>query len=112
MRFINLPDGPEAIANLLLRNLQEPVTQTYIAFAEGNEGGSDNKDLVNQLIKGLDQVVNQTVKGILKPFAKLIMRLYIYKKFRLVLRSILEDLNDISTSHETVINDHTAIIDM
>lgn len=112
IRFINIPDTPEAIASLLLKNLQEPVTQTYIAFAEGNEGGSDNKGLIDQLIKGMDKVVNQTVRGILKPFAKLILRLYIYKKFRLVLRSILEDLNDISTSHETVINDHTAIINL
>ena len=112
MRFIKIPDSPEAIASLLLTHLQEPVTQAYIAFAEGNEGGNDNKDLVNQLIKGIDQVVNKTVKGIFKPLAKLFMRLYIYKKFKLVLRSILEDLNDISTSHETVINDHTAIINL
>ena len=112
MRFVDIPDNPDAIANLLLKSLQQPVTQAYIAFAEGNEGGSDNKELVNQLVKGVDQVVNKTVKGILKPFAKLFMRLYIYKKFRLVLRSILEDLNDISTSHEAVINDHTAIINL
>ena len=39
-------------------------------------------------------------------------RLRIYRTFKLVLRSILEDLNDISTSHEAVINDHTAIIDL
>ena len=112
MRFINIPDSPGAIADLLLKNLQEPVTQTYIAFAEGNEGGSDNKQLINQLIKGIDQVVNQTVRGILKPFVKLVFRLRIYRTFKLVLRSILEDLNDISTSHEAVINDHTAIIDL
>ena len=112
MRFIDIPDSPEAIASLLLTNLQEPVTQTYIAFAEGNEGGSDNKQLINQLIKGIDKVVNQTVKGILKPFVKLAFRLRVYKTFKLVLRSILEDLNDISTSHEAVINDHTAIIDL
>ena len=83
MRFINIPDSPEAIA-----------------------------ELINRLIKGIDQVVNQTVKGILKPFVKLAFRLRIYKTFKLVLRSILEDLNDISTSHETVINDHTAIIEI
>ncbi|MBQ6166930.1 MAG: metallophosphoesterase [Muribaculaceae bacterium] len=112
MRFINIPDSPEAIADLLLKNLQGPVTQTYITFAEGNEGGSNNKELINRLIKGIDQVVNQTVKGILKPFVKLAFRLRIYKTFKLVLRSILEDLNDISTSHETVINDHTAIIEI
>ena len=112
MRFIDIPDTPEAVANLLLKHLQEPVTQTYIIFAEGNEGGSDNKQLINQLIKGIDQVVNQTVRGILKPFVKLAFRLRIYKTFKLVLRSILEDLNDISTSHEAVINDHTAIIDL
>ena len=57
-------------------------------------------------------MVNQTVRGILKPFVKLAFRLRIYKTFKLVLRSILEDLNDISTSHEAVINDHTAIIDL
>ena len=28
----------------------------------------------------------------------------------MVLRSILEDRNDIGTEHETIINDHTAII--
>ena len=112
MRFIDIPDTPEEIATLLLKHLQEPVTQTYIAFAEGNEGGSDNKQLINQLIKGIDKVVNQTVRGILKPFVKLAFRLRIYKTFKLVLRSILEDLNDISTSHEAVINDHTAIINL
>ena len=112
MRFIHIPETPEAIASLLLKNLQEPVTQAYIAFAEGNEGGSDNKQLIDQLIKGVDQVVNQTVGGILKPLAKLVLRLRIYRTFKLVLRSILEDLNDISTKHETVINDHTAIINL
>ena len=110
MRFVNLPDTPEAIADLLLKHLQEPVTQAYIAFAEGNEGGFDNRHLIEQLIDGVNKIVNETVKGIFKPVAKLIMRLRIYSTFRLVLRSILEDLNDIGTKHETVINDHTAII--
>ena len=110
MRFVDIPDSPEAIAELLLKHLQEPVTQAYITFAEGNEGGSDNQQLINQLIKGVDKVVDQTVRGILRPLTKAALHLRIYGTFKLVLRSILEDLNDIGTSHETVINDHTAII--
>ena len=110
MRFVDIPDSPEAIAELLLKHLQEPVTQAYITFAEGNEGGSDNQQLINQLIKGVDKVVNQTVRGILRPLTKAALHLRIYGTFKLVLRSILEDLNDIGTSHETFINDHTAII--
>ena len=110
MRFVDIPDSPKAIAELLLKHLQEPVTQAYITFAEGNEGGSDNQQLINQLIKGVDKVVDQTVRGILRPLTKAALHLRIYGTFKLVLRSILEDLNDIGTSHETVINDHTAII--
>ena len=110
MRFINLPDSPEGIAQLLLKYLQEPVTKIYIAFAEGNEGGRDNRQLATQLIDGINHLVNQTVKGILRPIVKIAMRLRIYKTFNLVLRSILEDRNDIGTKHEAVINDHTAII--
>jgi 3',5'-cyclic AMP phosphodiesterase CpdA len=110
MRFINLPDSPEGIAQLLLKHLQEPVTKIYIAFAEGNEGGQDNKQLATQLIDGITDLVNQTVKGILRPIVKIVMRLRIYKTFKLVLLSILEDRNDIGTKHEAVINDHTAII--
>lgn len=110
MRFINLPDTPEGIAQLLLKYLQEPVTKIYIAFAEGNEGGRDNRQLATQLIDGINHLVNQTVKGILRPIVKIAMRLRIYKTFNLVLRSILEDRNDIGTKHEAVINDHTAII--
>jgi hypothetical protein len=110
MRFVTIPDTPEAIADLLLRHLQQPVTRAYIAFAEGNEGGNDNTQLIEQLIKGVDQIVDKTVKGILKPLAKAALHLRIYGTFKLVLRSILEDLNDIGTKHETVINDHTAII--
>ncbi len=112
MRYIDIPDTPQAIAHLLLKHLQAPVTQAYITFAEGNEGGNDNQELIDQLIQGVDQVVDRTVRGILKPLAKAALRLRIYGTFKLVLRSILEDLNDISTSHEAVINDHTAIIDM
>ena len=112
MRYVNLPDTPEAIADLLLKHLQEPVTRAYMSFAEGNESGSDNRKLVEQLIKGVDNVVNETVRGILKPLAKAAMRLRIYDIARLVLRSILEDRNDIGTKHETIINDHTAIIDL
>ena len=59
----------------------------------------------------MDHIVDEVVKGILKPFAKAALRLRIYGIFKLVLRSILEDLNDIGTSHEVSINDHTAIID-
>ena len=110
MRFVDIPDSPEAIAELLLKHLQEPVTQAYITFAEGNEGGSDNQQLINQLIKGVDKVVDQTVRGILRPLTKAALHLRIYGTFKLGLRSILENLNDIGTSHETVINDHTAII--
>lgn len=110
MRYVNLPDTPQAIAELLLTHLQKPVTSAYIAFAEGNEGGNDNTQLIEQLIKGVDQIVDKTVKGILKPLAKAALHLRIYGTFKLVLRSILEDLNDIGTKHETVINDHTAII--
>lgn len=109
-RYIHLPDTPDDIAHLLLKHLQAPVTRAYIAFAEGNEGGSDNRRLIEQLIEGVDHVVNETITGILKPFAKAALRLRIYGTARLVLRSILEDLNDIGTSHEAVINDHTAII--
>ena len=36
--------------------------------------------------------------------------LRVYGTARKVLRSILEDRNDIDTPHEAVINDHTAII--
>ena len=110
MRYVDLPDNPDDIANLLLKHLQEPVTQAYIAFAEGNEGASDNLALVEQLIDGVNHVVNETTRGILRPLAKAAMRLRVYGIARLVLRSILEDRNDIGTQHETVINDHTAII--
>ncbi len=110
MRYIDLPNSPDAIAQLLLQHLQEPVTQVYIAFAEGNEGGQDNHHLVEQLIDGVNHVVDQTVKGILRPLVKAAMRLRIYSTFKLVLRSILEDRNDIGTKHEAIINDHTAII--
>ena len=110
MHFVNLPDTPEGIAQLLLKYLQEPVTQTYIAFAEGNEGGSDNLALVEQLIDGVNHVANETTRGILRPLAKAALRLRVYSIARKVLRSILEDRNDIGTKHEAVINDHTAII--
>jgi len=113
MRFVKLPDSPQGIAQLLLKHLQQPVTQAYIAFAEGNEGTiGDNRQLIEELITGADRVVNETVTGILKPFAKAALRLRIYGIARLVLSSILEDRNDIGTSHETVINDHTAIINL
>jgi hypothetical protein len=110
MLYVNLPDSPDGIATLLLKHLREPVTRAYIAFAEGNEGGSDNSQLVEQIVGGVDQVVNATVTGILRPLAKAAMRLRIYGTARLVLRSILEDRNDIGTKHETIINDHTAVI--
>ena len=113
MRYVKIPDTPDGIAELLLTHLQEPVTRAYIAFAEGNEGSiGENNELIEQLIDGADQVVNKTVTGILKPLVKAALRLRIYSTARLVLRSILEDRNDIGTSHESVINDHTAIIDL
>ena len=111
MRFVNLPDSPEGIADLLLKHLQEPVTQAYILFTEGNEGTHDNEGLVERLIDGVDHVVDETVRGLIKPIVKGVLRLRIYHIARLVLRSILEDRNEIGTSNEVVINDHTAIID-
>lgn len=112
MRYVDLPDTPEALADLLLKYLQAPVTRAYLSFAEGNEGGNDNRGLVDSLIEGVDQVVDETVRGILKPVAKVALRLRVYNIARLVLRSILEDRNDIGTKHEAVINDHTAIINL
>ena len=111
MRYVTIPDNPDAIADLLLKHLEKPVTKAYIVFAEGNENGKDNQELINQLIKGVDQVVDETTRGILRPLAKAALHLRIYGTFKLVLRSILEDLNDIGTKHESIINDHTAIID-
>ena len=67
--------------------------------------------VIEELITGVNHVVDETVKGILRPFVKAAMRLRIYKTARLVLRSILEDRNDIGTKDEVIINDHTAIID-
>ena len=110
MRYVDLPGTPEDIANLLLKYLQEPVTQAYIAFAEGNEGGKDHLALVERLIDGVNHVVNETTRGILRPLAKAALRLRVYGVARLVLRSILEDRNDIGTQYESVINDHTAIV--
>ena len=112
MRYVTLPDTPDGIADLLLKHLQEPATRVYIAFAEGNEGGSDNLGVVEQLIQGVNQVVNETIRGILRPFAKAALRLRVYGIARTVLRSILEDRNDIGTKHESVINDHTAIVNL
>jgi len=112
MRFVELPDTADGIAAVLLRHLQDPVTRAYIAFAEGNEGGSDNRELIDQLVNGVDQVIDETVRGILRPLAKAAMHLRIYSTFKLVLRSILEDLNDIGTRHEATINDHTAILNL
>jgi 3',5'-cyclic AMP phosphodiesterase CpdA len=112
MRYVNLPDTPDGIADLLLKHLQAPVTSAYFAFAEGNEGGKDNRQLIEDLISGVNQVVNETVRGILRPFAKAALRIRVYSMARMVLRSILEDRNDIGTAHEAVINDHTAIIDL
>ena len=110
MRYVNLPDTPDAIADMLLKHLREPATRIYIAFAEGNEGGSDNVELIEQLISGIEHVVNETTRGILRPLVKVALRLRVYSIARLVLRSILEDRNDIGTKHESVINDHTAIV--
>ena len=113
MRQFHLPDTPDAVADLLLESLQEPVTEAYIAFAEGNEGSRDSRDeLIEQLIDGVNRIVNATVSGLARPALKVILRLRIYHMARLVLRSILEDRNDIGTPHEAVINDHTAIIDL
>lgn len=112
MRYVDVPSSPEAMADLLLTHLGDPVTKAYIAFAEGNENGNDHRALVDQLIAGVDQVVDKTTRGILRPMAKAALRLRIYGRFKLVLRSILEDVNDIGTGHETVINDHTAIISL
>jgi hypothetical protein len=110
MRYVNLPDTPDAIADMLLKHLREPATRIYIAFAEGNEGGSNNVELIEQLISGIEHVVNETTRGILRPLVKVALRLRVYSIARLVLRSILEDRNDIGTKHESVINDHTAIV--
>ena len=110
MRFVKLPDTPEGIADLLLKYLQEPVTKAYISFTEGNEGTHDNEGLVEQLINGVDHIVDETVSGLLRPIVKGVLRLRIYHIAKLVLRSILEDRNDIGTAHETIINDHKAII--
>lgn len=112
MRYVTLPDSPEGIAELLLKYLQESATNAYIAFAEGNEGGRDNRQTIEQLIEGIEHVVDCSVRGILRPLAKAALRMRIYGTFRLVMRSILEDLNDIGTTHEAVINDHTAIINL
>ena len=113
MRFVKLPDTPQGIANLLLKHLQQPVTKAYIAFAEGNEGTiGDNKQVIDDLIDGVDRVADETITGILRPFAKAALHLRIYRIARLVLRSILEDRNDIGTPNETIINDHTAIINL
>jgi predicted MPP superfamily phosphohydrolase len=110
MRHVKLPDTPQGIATLLLKHLQGPVTKAYMAFAEGNEGTMVDNRLVDELIHGVDHIADETITGFFKPIAKLVLRLRIYKTARLVLRSILEDRNSIGTEHETIINDHTAII--
>ena len=110
-RFVKLPDSPDAIADLLLRHLQEPVTQAYITFAEGNESGKDNRRLIEEIIDGVDHLVDETITGILRPLAKAALHLRVYGLARTVLRSILEDRNDIGTVHEAVIDDLTAIVD-
>ena len=109
-RFVHLPNTPDGIADVLLRHLQEPVTHAYMAFAQGNEGGQDNRELVEQLIHGVDGVVGETITGILRPLARAALRLKVYGMARTVLRSILEDINDIGTPNEAIINDHIAIV--
>ena len=106
---INLPESPQQATQLALRHLSEVLSRTLLAVVEGNEQEKDFETLIEQGKQGIRAMIEEVASDQAENLWEFFLE-NVYPRLEPLVISILEDRNDIGTKHETVINDHTAII--
>lgn len=104
-----LPQSPQQAAALLMRHLQEPLTQSLLTVTRGGEDPQQAEAVIAAVKQGIQGMVDEimpTQSQYMGPF--LIENLW--PRVEPMVRSALEDINQVGTPQQSSTPDHRLVI--
>ena len=100
----NLPETPQQATQLALRHLSEVMSRSLLAVVEGNEQEKDAETLIEQGKQGLRAMIEEVVPTQSENMWEFFLE-NVYPRLEPMVRSVLEDRNDVGTPNESRTDD-------
>ena len=100
----NLPETSQQATQLALRHLNEVLSRAMLAVVEGNEQEKDSQDIIEQGKLGIRAMIEEVAPDQADDLWDFFQS-DVYPRLEPLVRSILEDRNDVDTPQESRTND-------
>lgn len=90
----SLPDTPQQATQLVMRHLSEVLTRAMLAVVEGNEQEKDVEDIIEQGKQGVHAIIEEVAPDQADSLWVFFLN-DVYPKLEPLVRSVLEDCNDV-----------------
>ena len=100
----NLPETPQQATQLALRHLSEVMSRSLLAVVEGNEQEKDAETLIEQGKQGIRAMIEEVVPTQSENMWEFFLE-NVYPRLEPMVRSVLEDRNDVGTPNESRTDD-------
>jgi hypothetical protein len=100
----NLPETSQQATQLALRHLNEVLSRAMLAVVEGNEQEKDSQDIIEQGKLGIRAMIEEVAPDQADDLWDFFQS-DVYPRLEPLVRSILEDRNDVDTPQEDRTND-------
>lgn len=100
----NLPETSQQATQLALRHLNEVLSRAMLAVVEGNEQEKDSQDIIEQGKLGIRAMIEEVAPDQADDLWDF-FKSDVYPRLEPLVRSILEDRNDVDTPQESRTND-------
>lgn len=100
----SLPESPQQATQLVLRHLSEVLTRAMLAVVEGNEQRNDIEDIIMQGKQGVRAIIEEVAPDQADSLWEFFLN-DVYPKLDLLVRSILDDRNGVTSPTESSTDD-------
>jgi len=100
-----LPHSAQELSDLLLRHLSDPFAKSLLDVSRGNENVSDAAVVIDGIKQGIKGMMVEMLGDEGINVAEFLID-ELFPRVEPMLRSALEDLNQVGTEHESATNDH------
>ena len=100
----NLPETPQQATQLVLRHLSEVLSRALLAVVEGNEQNADTEALIEQGKQGIRAMIEEVAPEQADNLWEFFLN-EVYPKLDPVVRSVLEDRNEVGSATESRVSD-------
>ena len=100
----NLPETPQQATQLVLRHLNEVLSRAMLAVVEGNEQQKDVEDIIEQGKQGIRAMIAEVMPEQADNLWEFFLG-EVYPRLDPLVRSLLEDRNNVGTDSESRTDD-------